>query len=34
MMQPYLDKFDIAAEEELNDVELETIGDELEKVKR
>jgi dynein heavy chain len=34
LMQPYLDKFDIAAEEGLTTLNWETNGDELEKVKR
>ena len=33
-MQPYLDKFDIAAEEGLTTLNWETNGDELEKIKR
>ena len=33
-MQPYLDKFDVAAEEGLTTLNWETNGDELEKVKR
>ena len=34
LMQPYLDKFDVAAEEGLTTLNWETNGDELEKVKR
>ena len=34
LMQPYLDKFDIAAEEGLTTLNWETHGDELEKIKR
>ena len=34
LMQPYLDKFDVAAEEGLTTLNWETNGDELEKVRR